>query len=80
MDIHMPRLNGLEATQQIRQMVDVEKATIPILALTADVMQDSIEEYSKYGMQGYVAKPVRREALAEALAPYTLGSEIGPYI
>jgi signal transduction histidine kinase/ActR/RegA family two-component response regulator len=80
MDIHMPRLNGLEATEQIRQMVDVEKATIPILALTADVMQDSIEEYSKYGMQGYVAKPVRREALAEALAPYTLGSEIGPYI
>ncbi|WP_069190273.1 ATP-binding protein [Candidatus Terasakiella magnetica] len=80
MDIHMPRLNGLEATKQIRSMDDKEKANIPILALTADVMQDSIEEYSSHGMQGYVAKPVRREALMDALAPYTMSTTSGEYI
>ncbi|WP_167730193.1 ATP-binding protein [Terasakiella sp. SH-1] len=80
MDIHMPRLNGLEATKQIRSMDDKAKANVPILALTADVMQDSIEEYSSHGMQGYVAKPVRREALADALLPYILGNEESSYI
>ncbi|GGF61497.1 hypothetical protein GCM10011332_14100 [Terasakiella brassicae] len=81
MDIHMPRLNGLEATRKIRGMTDRQKANIPILALTADVMQDSIEEYAKHGMQGYVAKPVRREALMEALLPYTyVGHQTGEYI
>lgn len=77
MDIHMPRLNGLEATKQIRGLKNKEKANIPILALTADVMQDSIEEYSKHGMQGYVAKPVRREALFEALIPYATTQDMG---
>lgn len=72
MDIHMPRLNGLEATKQIRAMDDHDKANIPILALTADVMQDSIEEYVAHGMQGYVSKPVRREALLNALLPYAV--------
>jgi len=80
MDIHMPRLNGLEATKQIRALEDPEKANMPILALTADVMQDSIEEYSKHGMQGYVAKPVRREALMDALVPYTYVGKAGHYI
>lgn len=80
MDIHMPRLNGLEATKIIRGLMDTEKANVPILALTADVMQDSIEEYANHGMQGYVAKPVRREALFDALVPYTTTSDAGIYI
>lgn len=80
MDIHMPRLNGLEATKQIRNMINKEKANVPILALTADVMQESIEEYAKHGMQGYVAKPVRREALADALLPYAVRSEPPSYM
>ncbi len=80
MDIHMPRLNGLEATQKIRNMADQRKASVPILALTADVMQDSIDEYSRHGMQGYVSKPVRREALMDALLPYTLSSQDNSFI
>lgn len=80
MDIHMPRLNGLEATKIIRSLDNKEKANVPILALTADVMQDSIEEYAKHGMQGYVAKPVRREALFDALVPYTTYTDTGSYI
>lgn len=72
MDIHMPHLNGLEATQKIRALDDPDKANLPILALTADVMQDSVDKYTEYDMQGYVAKPVRRDALVEALSPYTL--------
>lgn len=80
MDIHMPRLNGLEATNQIRGLENSEKASIPILALTADVMQESIEEYSKHGMQGYVAKPVRREALFNALAPYATRRDEPKYL
>jgi len=80
MDIHMPRLNGLEATKQIRSHENRLKANVPILALTADVMQDSIEEYARHGMQGYVAKPVRREALLDALMPYAMNIEGDTYI
>lgn len=70
MDIHMPVMNGLEATKAIRKLPNRQKAATPILALTADVMQASIEEYSRLGMQGYVAKPVRKETLVDALRPY----------
>jgi len=71
MDIHMPVMNGLDATKAIRNLSDRHKATTPILALTADVMQASIEEYSRHGMQGYVAKPVRKETLINSLQPFT---------
>ncbi len=66
MDIHMPIMDGFEATRRIREI----SQTIPIIALTADVMKEDIEETKKVGMNEYLHKPVEVDALCETLLKY----------
>ena len=56
MDINMPVLNGYEATKEIRK--SLQYGAMPIVALTADVMQESIEKAYAVGMQGHISKPI----------------------
>lgn len=56
MDINMPGMNGYDATREIRK--DEAYNKIPIVALTADVMDESISEAYACGMQGHIAKPI----------------------
>ena len=56
MDINMPSINGYEATKEIRK--NKKYNNIPILALTADVMDEAIEKAFEVGMQGHIAKPI----------------------
>ena len=62
MDMHMPEMGGIEATQVIRAMPDAT-GRIPIVALTANAFAEDVERCRKAGMNGYVAKPFRREDL-----------------
>jgi CheY-like chemotaxis protein len=68
MDIRMPRMDGAEATQVIRER---EAATgrkrTPIIGLTADAMSYQVAEYLACGMDGHVAKPIEAAKLFEAL-------------
>jgi len=66
MDISMPDISGLEATRQIREFAGYN--SLPIIALTAHV--DSREKLAcqDVGMNGYLTKPILREALAAELA------------
>lgn len=57
MDIRMPEMDGLEATRIIRTMHG-DKATIPIIALTADLAGIDIKEYRLAGMDDVCAKPI----------------------
>lgn len=57
MDIRMPRMNGLQASQQIRAMEN-ENATIPIIALTADVSMENVGGYLEMGMNDVCSKPI----------------------
>jgi signal transduction histidine kinase len=59
MDIQMPNMNGYEATKQIREI----NQSIPILALSANVMQEDIEKSISSGMNCHLAKPIDIEKL-----------------
>ncbi len=70
MDVQMPRMNGLEAAERIRQ--DTRFDTVPIVALTAHILSEEIEKCYAAGMQSHVLKPISPEALQKALAQCTL--------
>jgi CheY-like chemotaxis protein len=67
MDIEMPGMDGIEATQQIRQLENQREARIPILAMTAHAMRGDREKYLDAGMDGYISKPIRFADLTAAL-------------
>lgn len=65
MDIQMPVMSGLAATQLIRQMEDERKASIPVIALTASVLNKEGDWAAKNGFDGFVFKPFRPEELLQ---------------
>ncbi|SMY15513.1 PAS domain-containing hybrid sensor histidine kinase/response regulator [Photobacterium aquimaris] len=66
MDISMPVLDGLEATKYIRKL----NIDTPIVALTANAMQNDQIMYQQAGMNGFLAKPIRPEELDKMLIKY----------
>ncbi len=63
MDCQMPEMDGFEATQAIRHMERSSRKHVPIIALTANVMQGDRERCLEAGMDGYVSKPIRAKEL-----------------
>ncbi|KAJ5780091.1 hypothetical protein N7457_005251 [Penicillium paradoxum] len=63
MDINMPVMDGLTATEHIRQM----KVDVPILALTGNALKGDAETYLAKGMDDYIAKPLHRQQLVDLL-------------
>ena len=58
MDIQMPNMNGYEATRRIRQFKNSKKASIPILAMTANAFAEDKKMAMDAGMNGHVSKPI----------------------
>lgn len=68
MDIMMPEMDGLEATWIIRQMEREKRAdSIPIIALTANVVKEDQQKYFSAGMNDFLSKPIRPELLIEKI-------------
>ncbi len=67
MDVQMPEMDGLEATRRITSRWPLAGARPRIVAMTANAMQGDREECLAAGMDDYVTKPIRVEALVEAL-------------
>lgn len=68
MDCQMPIMDGYEATSQIRQQVNLQQ--LPIVALTADVTQESRERASQAGFTAHLSKPISMEKLTTCLLKY----------
>jgi len=69
MDINMPKMDGIEATKRIRQ-ADAKHNTIPIIALTANAMNEDVKAYLEAGMNAHVSKPIDNNLLAKELSRF----------
>jgi CheY-like chemotaxis protein len=66
MDGRMPDMSGFETTEQIRRLPD-DRASIPIIALTAEAMLGDRERFLTAGMDDYLSKPVDYHRLVQAI-------------
>ncbi len=72
MDVQMPEMDGLEATQKIREVENVQGGRIPIIALTAHALKGDEERCLSAGCDGYLSKPL------DAAALFVLIGELAP--
>ncbi|HKV91832.1 MAG TPA: response regulator [Candidatus Angelobacter sp.] len=68
MDVQMPQMDGLSATKEIRNTERTTGNHVPIVALTANVMQGDADVCVAAGMDAYLSKPVSRKSLEEVFA------------
>ena len=67
MDIRMPEMDGLEATQAIRALDRPDARTIPIIALTANAFDEDVQRSLQVGMNAHLTKPVESDHLFRTL-------------
>jgi len=79
MDCQMPEMDGFEATAEIRRL-DLNKGTLPIIAMTANAMQGDRDRCLAAGMDDYISKPISRQKLETMLGRWLEGrtSDITP--
>ena len=70
MDIMMPFMNGMEATQKIRALEREDAGTVPIIAMTANAFVEDKKQAMAAGMTDYITKPLQMELLLHLLAKY----------
>lgn len=58
MDINMPVMDGIECTKAIRELEDPIKANIPIVAITGNYKNYTLDDFKKAGLNDYVQKPL----------------------
>jgi signal transduction histidine kinase len=68
MDVHMPIMDGYEATKILRGMARPDAGQVPILAMTADAFADDVRKCLDVGMNGHLAKPIDPGKLYEILS------------
>ncbi|MBU2704870.1 response regulator [Zooshikella marina] len=74
MDVHMPIMDGYQATEQIRKHFSAE--ILPIIAMTANVTEGDREKSLAIGMNDYLTKPIQKEVLYRCLLKWL--SAVGP--
>ena len=68
MDIQMPIMDGIEATKIIREQYSI---SLPIIAFTANVLQEEIKYYKSIGFTSHIGKPFEKEELVNIIEEYT---------
>jgi CheY-like chemotaxis protein len=80
MNIQMPEMDGVEATQAIRALPDPSRAQLPIVAVTAHCMKGDAERFLRSGMNDYLPHPVRNPefvSVVEAVAIWAAARDRG---
>ncbi|HQF27771.1 MAG TPA: PAS domain S-box protein [Bacteroidia bacterium] len=76
MDIQMPEMSGIDATEYIRNNLSAPAREIPIIAMTANAMKGDEEKFLKAGMNAVIFKPFEGHELFNKMEPYLLGKII----
>jgi response regulator RpfG family c-di-GMP phosphodiesterase len=79
MDIQMPIMNGVEATQFIRTQMASPKKDIKIIAMTANVFKEDIESYIAAGMNDFIGKPFDTQTLISKISKHTGHDQVHQY-
>ena len=75
MDIHMPVMDGYEATIRIRAMKRPDAQTIPIFAMTADAFLEDVQKSKACGMNAHISKPLQLDVLYDLMQKALRGQE-----
>lgn len=67
MDVHMPVMDGIEATKRIRALERSDAAAVPIIAMTAEAFDREKAQTLDAGMNAHIAKPIDVEILKKAI-------------
>ena len=68
MDISLPGIDGIEATERIRAHADPAIRSLPVVAMSAHVFENEIAQHLQSGMDAFIGKPIAPDALAETIA------------
>ncbi|MDH5365715.1 MAG: response regulator [Cyclobacteriaceae bacterium] len=71
MDINLPGVDGMELTKQIRALSDSKKSSTPIIAISGNYHNYSIEDFKEAGINDHLIKPLNYDALVNAVKKYT---------
>ena len=71
LDINMPVMDGMECAKQVRAMKDPAKAGIPIIAITGNAKNYSMEDFKNVGINEYLPKPLNFDSLVDLVKKYT---------
>lgn len=77
MDVHMPDMDGIEATKRIREL-EVNQNRTPIFAVTSNMFREQKEKCLDAGMDDYIVKPIHAKALVERINHYLNSVQITP--
>ena len=72
MDINMPVMNGLECAEKIRGLSNEKKSLIPIIAITGNAMNLTMDDFNKSGINDYLQKPLNFDRLVSLVKQYTI--------
>ncbi|MDN4164909.1 response regulator [Cytophagales bacterium LB-30] len=73
MDINMPVMDGMECARSIRDLEDTKKSGIPIIAITGNAKNFSMEDFRSAGINDFIPKPLNFDELVTKVNQYTNG-------
>ena len=71
MDINMPQMDGMECARKIRALGDAKKSQVPIVAITGNAQNYSMEDFNNAGINEYLQKPLNFDKLVDMVNELT---------
>lgn len=71
LDINMPIVNGIECAKSIRAMADKTKASTPLIAITGNALNFTVDYFKSVGFNEYLQKPLNFDLLLDMVKKYT---------